>query len=120
MSYTPTTWTTGDTITASALNKIENGIANAGGGGCVVATLWQIDSSTIGVDGDFSAALAKVSQGIPIAACWYGIYTASSGGFSTTKYPVLCGVSYDSSSPDEIKLWYSSSDYVTWTENGAT
>ena len=31
MSYTPTTWNTGDTITASALNKIENGIANAGG-----------------------------------------------------------------------------------------
>lgn len=40
MSYTPTTWTTGDTITASALNKIENGIADAGGGGvasvCVI------------------------------------------------------------------------------------
>lgn len=31
MSYTPTTWNTGDTITASALNKIENGIENAGG-----------------------------------------------------------------------------------------
>lgn len=30
MAYTPTTWTTGDTITASAMNKIENGIANAG------------------------------------------------------------------------------------------
>lgn len=30
MSYTPTTWTTGDTITASAMNKIENGIAGAG------------------------------------------------------------------------------------------
>lgn len=30
MSYTPTTWTTGDTITATALNKIENGVANAG------------------------------------------------------------------------------------------
>lgn len=30
MSYTPTTWSTGDTITASAMNKIENGIANAG------------------------------------------------------------------------------------------
>lgn len=30
MSYTPTSWSTGDTITASALNKIENGIANAG------------------------------------------------------------------------------------------
>ena len=33
MSYTPTTWNTGDTITPSALNKIENGIADAGGGG---------------------------------------------------------------------------------------
>ena len=32
MSYTPTTWTTGDTITATAMNKIEQGIANAGGG----------------------------------------------------------------------------------------
>lgn len=32
MAYTPTTWTTGDTITASAMNKIENGIAGAGGG----------------------------------------------------------------------------------------
>jgi hypothetical protein len=31
MSYTPTNWSTGDTITASAMNKIENGIANAGG-----------------------------------------------------------------------------------------
>lgn len=30
MSYTPTTWTTGDTITASAMNKIEQGIASAG------------------------------------------------------------------------------------------
>lgn len=29
MSYTPTTWTTGDTITATAMNKIENGIANS-------------------------------------------------------------------------------------------
>ena len=31
MSYTPTSWNTGDTITAAAMNKIENGIANAGG-----------------------------------------------------------------------------------------
>ena len=30
MSYTPTNWTTGDTITATKLNKMEQGIANAG------------------------------------------------------------------------------------------
>lgn len=30
MAYTPTAWTTGDTVTATKLNKIEQGIANAG------------------------------------------------------------------------------------------
>lgn len=30
MAYTPTTWTTGDTITATKLNKLEQGVANAG------------------------------------------------------------------------------------------
>ena len=35
MSYTPTTWATGDTITADKLNHMEDGIADAtsGGGG---------------------------------------------------------------------------------------
>ena len=31
MAYTPTTWVTGDTITAVKLNNMEQGIANAGG-----------------------------------------------------------------------------------------
>lgn len=30
MSYTPTTWVTGDTVTATKLNKLEQGVANAG------------------------------------------------------------------------------------------
>lgn len=30
MSYTPTTWSSGDTITAAALNKMEQGITNSG------------------------------------------------------------------------------------------
>ena len=41
MSYTPTSWNTGDTITASALNKIENGIANAGG--AMIVTSSQVN-----------------------------------------------------------------------------
>lgn len=36
MGYTPTTWNTGDTITASALNKMEQGIADGGGGALIV------------------------------------------------------------------------------------
>ena len=31
MSYTPYTWSSGDTVTASRLNNIEQGVANAGG-----------------------------------------------------------------------------------------
>jgi len=37
MSYTPTTWATGDTITAQKMNKIEQGIMSAGGGFAVIA-----------------------------------------------------------------------------------
>lgn len=33
MAYTKQTWTTGDTVTASKMNHIEDGIENAGGGG---------------------------------------------------------------------------------------
>ena len=32
MSYQPTNWSCGDVVTAEALNKIEQGIANGGGG----------------------------------------------------------------------------------------
>ena len=47
MSYTPTTWTTGDTITATKLNKMEQGIASAGGGtrGLVTDTSDTLDKS---------------------------------------------------------------------------
>lgn len=31
MAYTPTTWVAGDTVTATKLNKLEQGVANAGG-----------------------------------------------------------------------------------------
>lgn len=33
MAYTPTNWKSGDVITSAKLNKLEEGVANAGGGG---------------------------------------------------------------------------------------
>jgi len=33
MSYTPTEWNTGDVITSAKLNKLEQGVAEAGGSG---------------------------------------------------------------------------------------
>lgn len=46
MSYTPNTWTTGDTITATKLNKIEQGIANAGSVVAVRLSAINASSST--------------------------------------------------------------------------
>ena len=55
MSYTPTTWETGDTITATKLNKMEQGIADAGGGGDEYDAVIALD-----VDGSqFSASIVR-------------------------------------------------------------
>jgi hypothetical protein len=39
MSYDKNTWAKGDVITANKLNNMEDGIANAGGGGVLVVTV---------------------------------------------------------------------------------
>lgn len=69
MSYTPTSWSTGDTITAQAMNKIENGIANAGGGDFFVVT-------------DSDGVLDKT---------WTEIYTALSNGMMVKRIYVDAG-----------------------------
>lgn len=38
MSYEPTTWKAGDTVTSAKLNKIEQGIANSGGSFIITAS----------------------------------------------------------------------------------
>lgn len=47
MSYTPTTWSCGDTITAEKLNKLENGLAECCGGGSGL-----ICTATVSVNAD--------------------------------------------------------------------
>ena len=39
MSYTPTEWQRGDIVTSQKLNKLEQGVANAGGGGVFYVTM---------------------------------------------------------------------------------
>lgn len=46
MSYTPTVWESGDTITATRLNKIEQGIQDAstsGGGGAFYVDIEYVE-----------------------------------------------------------------------------
>lgn len=115
MAYTPTQWTTGDTITASAMNKIENGIANAGGGISVDVQVWQVDSSgTLHAEGDFASALAKASTGKPLVAFAYV------GPIPTFYYCNVLGTVYESAHPDQIKLMENSVAYYLWTANSIT
>ncbi len=46
MSYEPTQWKAGDTVTSAKLNKLEQGVANSGGSSMVGMTMTQ-DNSTI-------------------------------------------------------------------------
>ena len=39
MSYTPTTWVTGDIVTADKLNKLENGVASGTSSGALIVIL---------------------------------------------------------------------------------
>ena len=70
MSYTPTTWTTGDTITATKLNKIENGIASAGSALIATASNLNNTSNPLGygstLDKTFTEIYTALSGGIPV------------------------------------------------------
>ena len=76
MSYTPTTWATGDTITATKLNKIENGIASAGGYDLVIVAdttnghqFGYLTTSDITVvEGNILDVEEKIDDGEPINA----------------------------------------------------
>lgn len=64
MSYTPTTWTTGDTITATKLNKIEQGIADAGGGGYDLVIEYDVPTATATIaSGDILDCEDKLDNG---------------------------------------------------------
>lgn len=75
MAYIPTTWNTGDTITAAAMNKIENGIANAGGV-ATVKIVW-------GSNGESSISFTGATNGIASGRPYYSLI---GGGFEHISY----------------------------------
>lgn len=65
MSYTPTTWAAGDTVTAAKLNKLEQGVA-AGGGVLVVHDVNGTLDKTWQEIADAGFAVLYVPQSIPV------------------------------------------------------
>lgn len=93
MAYTPTTWATGDTITAAKLNKLEQGVAN-GGSGLVV----ELTSKTGTADHTFAEIFNALKAGIPV----YLHYPPDGGDDweqeyvdSTGVMPVVAAYKYD-------------------------
>lgn len=120
MSYTPTSWSTGDTITAAAMNKIENGIANAGGGCLVDAVVWY-PNTTEGwqINGDFASALQKAQDGIPVVVVVFDAFSSFSHGFEGFNARI-CGCGWFDSSPNQIEIYFSTGVGLHWTANGVT
>ena len=115
MSYTPTTWTTGDTITATKLNKMEQGIANAGGG--IDALVYQErGTGDWQIIGDFASAIAKVEDGVPLIAMYY-VYCNYTSVDVWWYGPQMLGV-YHEDNTSTINLTISSVDGFTWSANG--
>lgn len=121
MSYTRHTWVVDESVTYDKLNNIEDGVeaAQSGGGGGVDAIIW-FPNSTEGyqVSGDFSAALAKVQQGIPLVAFKFD-YTSSAGYFQAFMGQGLATY-YDTSAPNQIDLLITAGIGYRWTANGVT
>lgn len=102
MAYTPTTWATGDTITASAMNKIENGIASAGGAlivntnGASQNACGEYDYNET-LDATFAEIYDTLAEGKPV----YIKRHIETDGYNedytccSALYSVLCAYKYD-------------------------
>lgn len=93
MSYTPTTWTTGDTITATAMNKIENGIANAGGGGSPLVVIVTESGADLNCNKTFNQVKAAMDANQNVyfdftnTSDWDNAYSLAVG-YSNSVYSV--------------------------------
>ena len=75
MAYTPTVWQAGDTVTVSKLNKIEQGIADAGSSGGSISNndmiipVFTKNGATYTCDMTFAEIATEVSNGKKLAGC---------------------------------------------------
>lgn len=61
MSYTPTTWAAGDTVTAAKLNKLEQGVASGGG---VLVVTGTLSDNTVTLDKTWQEITDALKAGI--------------------------------------------------------
>ena len=130
MAYTPTTWVAGDTVNATKLNKLEQGVANAGGGSGFDALItYSVDSpsysSTFTLSqGSYEDVVAKVASGEPVnLAITQFIVSGSSYGISGAL-PLRCWCANTGADNPTLMLHNNticdSGWHLEWTSSGIT
>lgn len=114
MSYTPTTWTTGDTITASAMNKIEQGIANGGSGALICTVAYNDDLGAYALNKTVQEIYDATTSGTPVYAKYaYGTLGASgTGTYTSTTYLAPVTHIYGYGYTDNIRICVSKPNYI--------
>lgn len=88
MAYTPTNWKDGDIISAEKMNKLEQGVAEGGGGGVLLVNVTKSggsinsvspmlkkgDSSTFTADKTYAEVDAAVKAGKMVYLVYNGVY----------------------------------------------
>lgn len=103
MAYTPTNWATGDTVTATKLNKLEQGVANAGGGFDAEISLYGDSQGSQGtiISGSYAELSALLNNNIApniLVRVWFSNYSGINLKGTTTA-TVLYGYYPDYSEP---------------------
>lgn len=113
MSYDKQTWVSGEVITATKLNHIEDGLENAGGGGgLVINRTDDEDNSQLVLDKTFKEIKDALVAGIPCIIIddtydtkYYTMVTSAVADPDLNQYSVLDGTE-------------SRTSYLTNSENG--
>ena len=122
MSYTPTNWKAGDTVTSAKLNKMEQGIANSDNGILVINESLEPNSDTLYLNKTYAEIISAAQEGKFI------IFIEMSGSnndiFVEYYYFLLCKkqsdqyvVSFKQLSNDRFRSFYTDSynDYPSRT-----
>lgn len=131
MAYEPTQWKTGDVVTSAKLNKLEQGVAGAGGDGALVVNIfYDEDTVKFVADKTVNEILTAVNAGVFVYAyiddgdtweCLHLLYASVNGvTFCTVPTVDSSGVSQStyaiSSEGNEVtieKKAYQASDGVS-------
>ena len=97
MSYTPTNWKAGDTVTSAKLNKMEQGIAN--NGGILRVNIHNIDGSLVAdktwqqiKDAQFAIFVSEDSDEVSISNTYYYImelYRQDNPQYNASEYTII-------------------------------